>query len=445
MIPAASLPDCPKCGTTIRQAERIGVSAAVEPCGHFIPAEFFKPGHVEAGVQQELVADGGQVEERHCTTCGKSVDDAPYGRWLFGTCSSCAAEPAPSRWSAGMAPGTAVKWAYTPRWHIDEHPESNHHIVADGGVVREDLSSFGGGVDHGPHVSLMDCMAAVRAAGIDEPPLADPIRSWREFGVEIKERVFRTTLYAVRRACPDAPAAPPAEPPETVTRSKWFRTMTQSNRRWAISWEVSRRDALCRLRGSPSGRLGAGLRSRTRARRRGRHRAVCSLFHLETLEQTVHADRRSGSVSDRPLGAWSRMIGGPSRDRETFPSLKDEIGEDPARYLDVDRVSDLELARARIRGIDFIAVIRAWKAVERNLAANGVVSEHHRSTVMAWLDEREAELEEIGERDDRVEPGSRTPSPAAEFTWVDCEGGERPTSTVDADQYRDATDGGEDA
>ena len=333
MIPASALPDCPQCGTTIRQAERIGVSAAVEPCGHFIPAEFFRPSTVETGVQQELVADGGQepvqnrqwiaellecvefvdwdrfvthdhngeqvvvaygwieretdqykdfvlarfwterevlefttssdryseelhrawfsneslddhnpcrriedafeienaielgeqttlcdggsIEDRRCTTCGKSVDDAPYGRWLFGTCSSCAAEPAPSRWSAGMAPGTAVKWAYTPRWHIDEHPESDHHIVADGGVVREDLSTFGGGVDHGPHVSLMDCMAAVRVAGIEDPPLADPLRSWREFGVEVKERVFRTTLYAVRRACPDAPTAPPAEPPET--------------------------------------------------------------------------------------------------------------------------------------------------------------------------------------------------------------------------------------
>jgi hypothetical protein len=138
VILAASLPDCPQCGTTIRQAERIGVSAAVEPCGHFIPAEFFKPSHVESGVQHELVADGGQLEEQQCTTCGKSVDDAPYGRWLFGTCSSCAAEPAPSRWSAGMAPGTAVKWAYTPRWHIDEHLESDHHIVADGGRPRRD-------------------------------------------------------------------------------------------------------------------------------------------------------------------------------------------------------------------------------------------------------------------------------------------------------------------
>jgi hypothetical protein len=134
------------------------------------------------------------------------------------------------------------------------------------------------------------------------------------------------------------------------------------------------------------------------------------------------------------------MIGGPSRDRETFPSLQAEIGEDPARYLDVDRVADLELARARIRGIDFIEVIRAWKAVERNLCANGVVSEHHRSTVMAWLDEREAELEEIGERDARVEPGSRTPSPAATFEWPDRDGEYPFVNSVDAGRY--AADGG---
>jgi hypothetical protein len=78
-----------------------------------------------------------------------------------------------------------------------------------------DLSAFGGGVDYGPHVSLMDCAAAVRAAGIEAPPLTDPLRSWREFEAERAERVYRTTLYAVRRACPDAPAAPTVEPPET--------------------------------------------------------------------------------------------------------------------------------------------------------------------------------------------------------------------------------------
>jgi len=62
VITAADLPVCPQCGQAIRQAERIGVSAAVKPCGHFIPAEFFRPSHVETGVQHELVADGGRTD-----------------------------------------------------------------------------------------------------------------------------------------------------------------------------------------------------------------------------------------------------------------------------------------------------------------------------------------------------------------------------------------------
>ena len=35
-----------------------------------------------------------------------------------------------------MAPGTSVKWAYVPRWHLDER---GAQIVADGGVSRDDL------------------------------------------------------------------------------------------------------------------------------------------------------------------------------------------------------------------------------------------------------------------------------------------------------------------
>jgi len=137
------------------------------------------------------------------------------------------------------------------------------------------------------------------------------------------------------------------------------------------------------------------------------------------------------------------MIGGRTRDRERFPRAKTHIGEDPARYLDVDRVSDLELARARIRGIDFIEVIRCWRAVERQLHERGVVSEHHRQRVMEWLDEREAELEEIGERDERVQHDGRTPSPAAEWSWPDRDGEYPFTNNVDAGRY--AADGGEEA
>jgi hypothetical protein len=136
------------------------------------------------------------------------------------------------------------------------------------------------------------------------------------------------------------------------------------------------------------------------------------------------------------------MMGGKSRDRAETQA-KQHIGEDPARYLDVDRVSDLELARARIRGIDFIDVLRCWRAVVTKLHERGVVSEHHRAKVMEWLDEREQELDEIGERDDRVEPGSRTPSPAAAFEWPDRDGEYPFVNSVDAGRY--AADGGEDA
>ncbi|WP_435067687.1 hypothetical protein [Haloplanus sp. C73] len=144
-------------------------------------------------------------------------------------------------------------------------------------------------------------------------------------------------------------------------------------------------------------------------------------------------------------------MGGSQSDREEFPSVAEDIGEDPARFLDVDRLEDLELARARIRGIDFIATLRAWKAVERNLASTGVVSEHHRTKVMEWLDERESELEELGDRDERmadVDIEARreaTPSTSTPATWVDRDGGERKLNHVDSDRYRAATDGGEDA
>jgi hypothetical protein len=128
-------------------------------------------------------------------------------------------------------------------------------------------------------------------------------------------------------------------------------------------------------------------------------------------------------------------MGGETRDRETFPAIVEDTNEDPARYLDVERVEDLKLARARIRGIDSFQELRAWRAVERSLSDDGHVSEHHRQQVMEWLDEREAEVEEIGERDDRVEPGSRTPSPAATFEWPDRDDEYPFTNTVDAGQY----------
>lgn len=95
----------------------------------------------------------------------------------------------------------------------------------------------------------------------------------------------------------------------------------------------------------------------------------------------------------------------PASNSEAFPwseNLKDDIGEDPARYLAVDRLDDLRLARARIQGIDYLAVLRAWGAVERRLHDRGEVTEHHREKVSGWLDEREEELSEVGDRDERL-------------------------------------------
>jgi len=138
------------------------------------------------------------------------------------------------------------------------------------------------------------------------------------------------------------------------------------------------------------------------------------------------------------------MIGGPSRDHEEFPRAVEHINEDPGRYLDVDRLGDLKLAKARIQGIDYIAVLRCWRAAETQLLkVRNAVSEQHYRQVMEWLDEREAELEELGERDERIEVGSRSPSPPAEWSWPDREGEYPFTNRVRADRY--AADGGEDA
>ena len=80
-------------------------------------------------------------------------------------------------------------------------------------------------------------------------------------------------------------------------------------------------------------------------------------------------------------------------DRERFPSLEDDIGEDPARFLDTSGVGESErgLVLARIRGIDFHETLNAWEAVERRLGG--------RKVILQAIEKRRAELEESGERD----------------------------------------------
>jgi len=97
------------------------------------------------------------------------------------------------------------------------------------------------------------------------------------------------------------------------------------------------------------------------------------------------------------------MRSGVSRDRERFPELREQLGEDPARWLDwsIPGERDRErMVRTRIESIDRIEVIRAWKAVERRLGRGE--DGGPRSGIVQALDEREAVLEEIGERPDRL-------------------------------------------
>jgi hypothetical protein len=121
------------------------------------------------------------------------------------------------------------------------------------------------------------------------------------------------------------------------------------------------------------------------------------------------------------------------RDREEFPVLRDRLGEDPARFLDRPLVepshqgtsSPFLLAKARIQGIDDREVIRAYRAVERR------IDRGPREEVLALLDEREAVLEEIGDRDDR-DLGERDPAetPPKDVLIIDENGNPEPYETA---------------
>jgi hypothetical protein len=79
-------------------------------------------------------------------------------------------------------------------------------------------------------------------------------------------------------------------------------------------------------------------------------------------------------------------------------NLEAAIGEDPARYLDRSLASGngRELAFARIPGIDRLEVVNAWRAAERRLATRD--DREPRGKLLDLLDEREAYLQEHGER-----------------------------------------------
>ena len=129
--------------------------------------------------------------------------------------------------------------------------------------------------------------------------------------------------------------------------------------------------------------------------------------------------------------------------------LQEDIGEDPGRFLDMDLFardaagSTGHLLRARIRGIDRLDVLRAWIAAERRLDRGP------REKVIELLEEREAELQEIGERPDRLPLGPRRPpewtTQESAAVFIDEDGTERDQerSTFTRSRHAVATDGGE--
>lgn len=123
----------------------------------------------------------------------------------------------------------------------------------------------------------------------------------------------------------------------------------------------------------------------------------------------------------------------PSADRERFPKLVEDIGEDPAQFLDHDFVradgdTPLRTAIARIKGIDSLQVAHAWLAIERRLDRGP------REQVVDVLEDRIAFLEAHGERPDDL-PSEDGPAryqareihadATTEVRWTDYEDHER--------------------
>ncbi len=170
--------------------------------------------------------------------------------------------------------------------------------------------------------------------------------------------------------------------------------------------------------------------------------------------------------------------GGPEDRLYDVEAMVEDIGEDPARWLDRnlehhgvpeleerefaawdepnyrlvpdDDVSKpLEMVKGRIDGIDSIAVARAWQAVERRLRST---PDGGREVIIDYLDDRIDDLEANGERDlpgrcaeELRELGVEAyenVAPKPEAVYLD-EGGEE-QNTVSADEKLAAmADGGE--
>jgi len=167
-----------------------------------------------------------------------------------------------------------------------------------------------------------------------------------------------------------------------------------------------------------------------------------------------------------------------SGDHEEFPRLRRELNEDPARFLDRDlfdhgqvrleprenpewnesnqravRDDDVsapgEMMRDRIRGIDSIAVARAWRAVERGLDRT---PEGGRDVIIEFIETRLDELEEHGERDlpglspeeqrERAVEAYESVAPKPDAVYLDEDGEEQNIVTAD-EKLAAMADGGE--
>ena len=127
--------------------------------------------------------------------------------------------------------------------------------------------------------------------------------------------------------------------------------------------------------------------------------------------------------------------------REQFPQIAQEIGEDPARFLDApllepDRegASPFLLAQARIHGIDRFDVLQAWITVEVALERGP------RKQVIGLLNQRKSELDELGERPDRLGDSRlfNPDPPESVAVWPENDDGQQST-TYSASKYRNAT------
>ena len=90
-------------------------------------------------------------------------------------------------------------------------------------------------------------------------------------------------------------------------------------------------------------------------------------------------------------------------DYPTFPGLKADIGEDPARFL---HVSDPDLAYARIKMLESVTLCNAWEAVERK-AFGG------RSEYLLRIRKRREELQAEAAADSTPTDDSAAPTTAA--------------------------------